>query len=173
MEIVTWDPNNERTYKQRTYSCLETITLEFYRDGEYCSQCPQGNWSIQHKDNFSSALLNEIPPTSQYPKERRSFSVLEAASHAAVSRSPHTTHLSFTSNLFSQWQKNHRNQSQVWLWKFFQRILSLKVKTRNLRFHNKRQTKWMWFLADAKCVMMGFGTTCHCGEISESRARTN
>lgn len=92
MEIVTWDPNNERTCKQRMYSCLETITQEFYGDGEYCSQCSQGNWDVQHKENFSLALLNEILPTPESPTERKCsvLAVLEAASHAALSRSPHT-----------------------------------------------------------------------------------
>lgn len=135
----------------------------------------QDNWGIQPKGKFSSALLNETSSYCWVPKGKKIFSVLEAASHAAVRRSPHTTHCSFNSNLFSQWQMNHRNQSQVWLWKIFPEdfFFFLKVKMCNLRLHNKRQTKWMCTFAEAKCVVMRFGTIWDCGEICESRARTH
>lgn len=136
------------------YSCLETITQEFYRDGKYCSQCSQGNWDVQHKENFSLALLNEILPTLESPTERK-CSVLEAASHAALSRSPHTwlTSLSPLISFHSdKWITEINLQSDS---KNFSREFFFKIKTRNLRFHSKRQTKMD--------VIFSWSQMCHVG----------
>lgn len=129
-------------------------------------RCP-----TQRKFFLSSAEWNTS--YSWVPTERKCSSILEAASHAAVSRSPHTW-LTSPSPLISfhsdKWvtEINLKSDSEN-----FSRGFFFKVKTRNLRFHSKRQTKWMWSLAEAKCVMMGFGIVCHCQKISESRATTN
>lgn len=170
VEIVTWNPNSERTCKQRMLGNNHPGILQ--RWGILLPVFP-GELSCPTQRQFfiRSAELN----TSYFwvPKgEKMFFCSRGRQSCSREQESSHMTHFSLTSNLFSQWQMNHRNQSQVWLWKFFQRIF-FKVKTRNLRFHSRTQTKWMWSLADAKCVMMGFGTICHCGEIPESRASTN
>lgn len=109
---------------------------------------------------MSSALLSEMALCCLVLKGKEkptSFYVLEAASHAAVNMSHHMSRFSFSYNLFSQWQMNHRSQSQLWLWKTFCRDFSLKrVKTGNLRFHIRRQTKRVWASTGSGVQRKGF-----------------
>lgn len=148
MEIIRRDTNNVNCWKKKMHSPLEEMVLKFYEHGNITVDWTWKNSGIQLKEKVSSALLNEMTLRCLVLKGKEkptSFYVLEAASHAAVNMSRHMSHFSFSYNLFSQWQMNHRSQSQLWLWKIFCRDFYLKrVKTGNLRFHIRRQTKWVW-----------------------------
>lgn len=99
MEIVTQDPNNERTYRE----CIPAWKRSSWNSthvGNITPSVPRGTEVSNIKKIFHQLCWMKYPLTAESPKESKCFSVLEAASHAAVSRGPHTG-VTFLSTLIS------------------------------------------------------------------------